>query len=199
VEAFTFTRFEPAGLVQGNETIKNATSILDYIFRELAVSYLARHDLAHVDPREIVGETGLGSGDDATDEDLDLDIPAKKFVSMGLVRGNVRSIASGRVSAGDAPHVDNVVQAMQLDVTTAFASQGNTALKADTELHARAVVTTAASDTSLYKPRTEMSKRAEAKLKGYEGESCRECANFTLVRNGTCLKCDTCGSTSGCS
>ncbi len=63
VEAFTFTRFEPAGLVTGNETIKNATSVLDYIFRELAVSYLGRHDLAHVDPREIVGETGLGSSD----------------------------------------------------------------------------------------------------------------------------------------
>ena len=47
VEAFTFTRFEPAGMVQGNEAIKNATSILDYIFRELAVSYLERHDLAH--------------------------------------------------------------------------------------------------------------------------------------------------------
>ena len=75
VEAFTFTRFEPAGLVQGNETIKNATSILDYIFRELAVSYLGRHDLAHVDPREIVGETGLGSSDDATDEQLALDLP----------------------------------------------------------------------------------------------------------------------------
>ncbi|MBC8128862.1 MAG: adenosylcobalamin-dependent ribonucleoside-diphosphate reductase, partial [Rhizobiaceae bacterium] len=45
VEAFTFTRFEPAGIVQGNEAIKNATSILDYIFRELAVSYLGRHDL----------------------------------------------------------------------------------------------------------------------------------------------------------
>jgi ribonucleoside-diphosphate reductase alpha chain len=54
VDAFTFTRFEPAGLVQGNEAIKNATSILDYIFRELAVSYLERHDLAHVDPNEIV-------------------------------------------------------------------------------------------------------------------------------------------------
>ncbi len=65
VDAFTFTRFEPAGLVQGNETIKNATSILDYIFRELAVSYLGRHDLAHVDPREIVGNTGLGSSDAA--------------------------------------------------------------------------------------------------------------------------------------
>ena len=58
VDAFTFTRFEPAGLVQGNDTIKNATSILDYIFRELAVSYLGRSDLAHVDPAEILGQTG---------------------------------------------------------------------------------------------------------------------------------------------
>jgi ribonucleoside-diphosphate reductase alpha chain len=39
----------------------------------------------------------------------------------------------------------------------------------------------------------------EARIKGYEGEACQECGNFTLVRNGTCMKCDTCGSTSGCS
>ena len=50
VEAFTFTRFEPAGMVQGNDSVKNATSILDYIFRELAISYLDRTDLAHVKP-----------------------------------------------------------------------------------------------------------------------------------------------------
>jgi ribonucleoside-diphosphate reductase alpha chain len=42
-------------------------------------------------------------------------------------------------------------------------------------------------------------KRAEAKAKGYVGEACPECANFTLVRNGTCLKCETCGATTGCS
>ncbi|MBZ0149178.1 MAG: hypothetical protein K8F62_16795, partial [Pseudorhodoplanes sp.] len=42
-------------------------------------------------------------------------------------------------------------------------------------------------------------RRAEAKAKGYEGEACGECQNFTLVRNGTCMKCDTCGSTTGCS
>ena len=42
-------------------------------------------------------------------------------------------------------------------------------------------------------------RRAEAKAKGYEGEMCSECGNFTLVRNGTCMKCDTCGSTTGCS
>ena len=63
VEAFTFTRFEPAGFVQGNDAIKNATSILDYIFRELAISYLGRNDLAHIAPEEI-GATVLGGGVD---------------------------------------------------------------------------------------------------------------------------------------
>jgi hypothetical protein len=66
VDAFTFTRFEPNGLVQGNDTIKNATSVLDYIFRELAVSYLARNDLAHVDPEDIRHDA-LGSGDEASE------------------------------------------------------------------------------------------------------------------------------------
>ena len=42
-------------------------------------------------------------------------------------------------------------------------------------------------------------RRLEAKARGYEGEMCGECGNFTLVRNGTCMKCDTCGSTTGCS
>ena len=53
--------------------------------------------------------------------------------------------------------------------------------------------------TRLTRDNLEADLRAEAKVKGYEGESCRECGNFTLVRNGTCLKCDTCGGTSGCS
>ena len=46
---------------------------------------------------------------------------------------------------------------------------------------------------------TKAERRAEAKARGYEGEMCSECGNFTLVRNGTCMKCDTCGSTTGCS
>src|SRR5688572_10484731 len=81
VEAFTFTRFEPAGMVQGNDTIKNATSILDYIFRELAVSYLGRNDLAHVDLSE-VANTGLGSSDEELEEEnAPPAIPAAKIVS----------------------------------------------------------------------------------------------------------------------
>jgi len=201
VEAFTFTRFEPAGLVQGNETIKNATSILDYIFRELAVSYLARHDLAHVDPREIVGETGLGSGDVATDAQLDLDLPESvtKVVSRGFMRGTPLRIAASRGAGASSGGGVNAVVRMQDDLTALYpATEGTTALKPDTEVMFQRTVVEAQKVT--VKARSTTADRiAEAKLRGYEGVSCPECHNFTMVRNGTCLKCDTCGSTSGCS
>ncbi|MEX2409037.1 MAG: vitamin B12-dependent ribonucleotide reductase, partial [Rhodovibrionaceae bacterium] len=61
VEAFTFTRFDPAGEVEGNDAIKVATSVLDYLFRELAVSYLGRTDLANVEPSDLMPDaTGKG-------------------------------------------------------------------------------------------------------------------------------------------
>ena len=199
VEAFTFTRFEPAGLVQGNETIKNATSILDYIFRELAVSYLDRHDLAHVDPREIVGETGLGSSDADTDDDLALEVPAEKLVSKGLLRGVVRIGSHGGARGNGELVTANAIASMRDEVTTAFArTDGANALKAEPEvMYAKRTVRE--TEVTVRAGRSEADRMAEARLRGYEGEACRECANFTLVRNGTCLKCDTCGSTSGCS
>jgi len=231
VDAFTFTRFEPAGLVQGNETIKNATSILDYIFRELAVSYLERHDLAHVDPGEIVN-TGLGSTDQELEEDQ-APPPAAKFVSRGLLRGqesrvlalrsSASAVAIAATQADPASPVASLQESLRQEVAS-FAkpekvkmaaavsalaavqqelSGGAIKAKADLSveelarqlqghLEARAVarITKAGQEADL---------RAEARVKGYEGESCRECGNFTLVRNGTCLKCDTCGGTSGCS
>ncbi len=201
VDAFTFTRFEPAGMVQGNEAIKNATSILDYIFRELAVSYLGRHDLAHVDPREIVGETGLGSSDEELEEGQRPAMPAAKFVSSGLVRGQVPRMAVVRGNTALAADIDadNAVSAMHSSVATAFKKPESTlATPATAEF---------ADVTSVGKPMmqaigstlTTSERRREAKVRGYEGEDCRECGNFTLVRNGTCLKCDTCGGTSGCS
>src|SRR5499427_5159719 len=94
VEAFTFTRFEPAGIVMGNDSIKNATSVLDYIFRELAVSYLGRHDLAHVPP---AGDDDLGGGVAEGDIKREVKEIAKvtstgfvrgQFTRLGLVRGN---------------------------------------------------------------------------------------------------------------
>jgi ribonucleoside-diphosphate reductase alpha chain len=152
VEAFTFTRFEPAGFVQGNERIKSATSILDYVFRELAVSYLSRNDLAHVDPSEL-GPTTIGQGE--AQSKAPEPAPATAVVSRGFVRGNSEQ------KVGEA---EMAKLAFSLPAMPSVAE-----------------------------------KRAEAKMKGYVGEACPECANFTLVRNGTCLKCDTCGSTTGCS
>ncbi len=192
VDAFTFTRFEPAGLVQGNETIKNATSILDYIFRELAVSYLGRNDLAHVDPAEIVGATALGSSDEDLEEgDEPPALPATKFVSRGLVRGGVVGRLVPRADAG-------TIAVTSLHGDAHASSVSATALHA----HHATELTATHSETAgalALKPRSDADLAAQARIRGYEGESCRECGNFTLVRNGTCLKCDTCGGTSGCS
>jgi ribonucleoside-diphosphate reductase alpha chain len=168
VDAFTFTRFEPAGFVQGNDAIKNATSILDYIFRELAISYLGRHDLAHVDPAEI-GHDVLGKGESQS-RAPDLDpAPAARVVSKGLTRGRADKLMV--VRGGHSSAASLVDRGMQVEeVQLGFSAPSNLA-----------------------------GKRTEARLKGYVGEACPECANFTLVRNGTCLKCETCGSTTGCS
>jgi ribonucleoside-diphosphate reductase alpha chain len=84
VDAFIFTRFEPAGAVTGNDSIKSATSILDYIFRELGVSYLDRHELANAEPDPLNGN-GLGTleGDGVAPEA----VPAARFISKGFARG----------------------------------------------------------------------------------------------------------------
>ncbi|HRF09863.1 MAG TPA: vitamin B12-dependent ribonucleotide reductase [Xanthobacteraceae bacterium] len=191
VDAFTFTRFEPAGMVTGNDTIKMATSILDYVFRELAISYMGRYDLAHVDPSEMeVGALGKGENEGK----------AAPVISRGLVRGKTPSLSSvsntsmsntdarGTESARTAPAAAAVVTAF-LGGAPAGAAKTATALKQDL-----------AADTEAERARAmEVSQRAAAKAKGYEGSSCPECHNFTMVRNGTCLKCDTCGSTTGCS
>ncbi len=79
VDAFLFTRFEPAGEVRGNDTIRHATSILDYIFRELAVSYLGRTDLAQVDPFD-------ARGDGLSKKALDAE-SAAQLISRGFARG----------------------------------------------------------------------------------------------------------------
>ncbi len=90
VDAFTFTRFEPAGPVQGNDSIKYATSILDYVFRELAVSYMGRFDLAHVDPDRVElrrarqGRRGRqGAGRQPA---------ANKYLSKGLTRSRTDNL-----------------------------------------------------------------------------------------------------------
>ncbi|MFN3688891.1 vitamin B12-dependent ribonucleotide reductase [Salinarimonas sp.] len=213
VDAFTFTKFEPAGFVQGNDTIKNATSILDYIFRELAISYLGRYDLAHVPPVEI-------GGDGAAIEPETPRPAASSYVSKGFTRGKTDklmvlagggggSVAGGGVGGSGATIAKLAPKAA---ATTAIAmARAATALAPDLRTAEPDIAESlpfapppAGSPNAAAARRASvahgaMDKRAEAKMKGYEGEACPECQNFTLVRNGTCLKCDTCGGTTGCS
>ncbi len=190
VDAFTFTRFEPAGIVRGNDTIRNATSILDYVFRELAVSYLSRNDLAHVDPSEI-GNTDVGEGEDAHNTPA---VQAERYMSKGFMRGQLNSnlmMVSGTEALEQIAANEAAPKTQTTASTTSVAiMSGATALDINQDASETTPVVAEQSNASLI---------AEARIKGYEGENCSDCGNFTLVRNGTCLKCDTCGATSGCS
>ncbi len=189
VEAFTFTRFEPAGLVQGNATIKNATSLLDYVFRELAVSYLGRDDLAHVQPEDLKFDA-IGGGEDQSKTPSNAD--------QSAVMNVVRSVASQGYIRSNLP--SNLI-VLKRD-TGAQASNSASALQStvvESEPAAFDAVAKAVEQASHGTARGRLDHVQEARLKGYEGDACGSCGNFTLVRNGTCLKCETCGSTSGCS
>lgn len=147
VDAFTFTRFEPNGIVTGHDNIKMATSVIDYIFRDLAMKYLGRYDLVHVKPQDLKPDTT--HGEETHEEPL-----------LAIMEPTTEAHAGGGVS---------------VSTQAVYSMESNS------------------------KMNTEQKKRQIAKMKGYEGDPCPECNSMTLVRNGSCLKCDTCGSTTGCS
>jgi ribonucleoside-diphosphate reductase alpha chain len=219
VDAFTFTRFEPSGPVQGNDSIKYSTSILDYVFRELAVSYLERFDLAHVEPTE-GGFDALGRGV----EEGKPGPAATRYVSKGLTRSRTDKLVvmpggaatsapsplagEGRGGGAGNTKVTSLAggSAARAEGTRAEGTRadvaGTAALRAAPE--PKLSPTERLEQQQLPFSRSEAranaaERRAQARAKGYEGEACGECGNFTLVRNGTCMKCDTCGSTTGCS
>ncbi|MEO1564367.1 MAG: vitamin B12-dependent ribonucleotide reductase, partial [Pseudomonadota bacterium] len=177
VDAFTFTKFEPAGMVQGNDSIKNATSILDYIFRELAVSYLDRTDLAHVEPTGVsFDEIGRGVEEGAS---------------------NVTQPTDARIEM--LKHVSSTGYLRKRMPQELMVFQGGAELFNGTD---GAPVASGMVETEAQMPQAEpvmLDPRTRAKMQGYEGDACGECGNYTLVRNGTCMKCNTCGATSGCS
>ncbi len=198
VDAFTFTKFEPAGMVQGNDSIKNATSILDYVFRELAVSYLDRTDLAHVKPEgasfDDIGrgvEEGVANvselSENAASKSLEV---LKQISSTGYLRKRL-------------PQELVVLQGGQTLGATALKASADPVGALQTLVPETATAATGFSETQVsyaaLSVETGLDARTKAKMQGYEGEACGECGNYTLVRNGTCMKCNTCGATSGCS
>ena len=156
VEAFIFTRFEPNGIVQKNPHIKMSTSIIDYVFRELAVTYLGRYDLAQAQPEDI-------RADSITRPNLE-----KK-----------RNDKSNTVQKRKIQHDDRKL-GKQKKVKEHFTQMKNPAPESN-------------------KDQRREDKIVEARLMGYEGDPCQECGQFTMLRNGSCFKCNTCGMTTGCS
>ena len=199
VEAFTFTRFEPSGVVQGNETIKMATSILDYLFRELAVSYLGRNDLAHVKPDDLAPDSvggGHKEGDlPASERSFGID-DVRRFASRGYVRRDLRLVASGGRNAKHAGESDGDHGSVSC---TADAEEGDDFGGTQLAGHEEDAAPITVGAEVIARADERLERRRTARMQGYEGDSCGECGNFTLVRNGTCLKCVTCGSTTGCS
>ena len=150
VDAFVFTRFEPSGVLTGHNRIKMATSVIDYIFRELAVTYLGRNDLAHVEEGELVKK---GGGDHHSVAEPD-------FESEEVVSEKMIELDSHKDLVEKLSHEQAEPRAIAIT------------------LHQNVM---------------------KARERGYTGDICPECQSMTMVRNGTCLKCTTCGATTGCS
>jgi ribonucleoside-diphosphate reductase alpha chain len=158
VDAFIFSKFEPNGMVQGHDYVKMATSVIDYIFRDLAISYLKRTDLGQIKPEDI----------------QDNNSPKNETPGEAHPAGSAAHHAHSKTTHKDGP------------AKPAAPSGAPTR-------------TGAASPANSDAARNEVAKIVQARIKGYEGDPCPACGSFTLVRNGTCMKCDTCGGTTGCS
>jgi ribonucleoside-diphosphate reductase alpha chain len=236
VDAFVFTRFEPNGIVQGNHRIKMATSVIDFIFRELAITYLDRDDLAQVHDEDLRSTAGPSShpvnpraattkgrrlpldvmGMDRDDEHADAEpeaahvplelrpgevpartpsapeVPAPTAPTGGPTNGHANGHGNGHTNGHAAPVVETVLPTETLGSPAGFG--------AGAVAQAVFTATASASPRATYEDvRTKRARAIEARTLGFEGDPCPSCQQFQLVRNGTCLKCNGCGATTGCS
>ena len=157
-----------------------ATSVIDYVFRDLAISYLKRSDLGQVKPEDLVA-TATKSEADAMDSK-----PREKqssgFRPPAQLQSQPMPAPSGKfISKGQSGSQGGTVKACALAPQTQVMVMDQPYM-----------------DES-YPEESEVIKIVQARIKGYEGDPCSSCGSFTLLRNGTCMKCDTCGSTTGCS
>jgi len=168
VDVFTFTRFEPNGPVTGHDNLRRATSIIDFMFRDLALNYLGRTDLVHVAPDEIDAPKSKAHANQTSTDDEEM--PVVIMTSSNGSHGHSASVSAGGLQAGGEKKVPVVLSEEEFDrmAEKIAAKKGLNTVRA-------------------------------AKMKGYEGDPCPECGAMTLVRNGACLKCDSCGGTTGCS
>ena len=262
VDAFVFTRFEPNGMVSGNDRLRMATSVIDYIFRELAITYLDRNDLAQVSDEDLRADTAGQPSRHPVNEHArrplprkpaevmapDPDIARPAVVAMAVARAedpeehptslpasaevpmslrepretevvatvvptetaSLAPVAESAVVAhgganghghghgggnGHAMQASTGVEVPAFDGLPGIADAGAITI---THVESVASVTTVAGsrqDTI----REIREKAIAARQMGFTGDPCPSCQQMQLVRNGTCLKCMSCGATTGCS
>ncbi len=214
-DAFVFTRFEPNGMVAGHHKIKMVTSVIDYVFRDLAISYLDRSDLCQVNDEDLRHTTmGKQTEPEFTDEEIvsekthAADEPVHPSSAPDLHPRSVGMAPQKAVrpeqpgsppSPGSASPTNGRGASASVAEPQAVEGRRGPGKPADDRKgngHASARVAAVREAQNILVQRAKV---AEARLKGYEGDPCGACGGFTLVRNGTCLKCDSCGATSGCS
>ncbi len=211
-DAFVFTRFEPNGIVTGHDQIKMVTSVIDYVFRELAISYLGREELAQVSSEDLRNTTMGTRGSETEFEDEEVvsetvyegEAPPQGVHdnahlhphSRGILRSHESHEGGGGSHGGGGGHGGG---GHGLGSHDAGHSGGTSAPQAMLGGASNAAILRVETSTITIEKQKTRLKIAEARLKGYEGDPCGSCGAFTLVRNGTCLKCNSCGGTSGCS
>ena len=178
VDAFAFTRFEPNGIVQGHDKIRMVTSVIDYVFRDLAIHYLDRTDFCQVQDEDLRGTT-TGNAAKETDEPIEGGTEGAQAKLTGTPGGSAPD-AGGEPPAVGGNRLGNGGPATGGDDAALVAAPSVRVVSVEADRSLRMMV-------------------REARIKGYEGDACGSCGQFTLVRNGTCLKCVSCGATSGCS
>jgi ribonucleoside-diphosphate reductase alpha chain len=153
---------------------------------------------------EDLDHDALGGGVDQGRAPGGGDTPRASVVSKGLVRSKTDRLMLVQGGAGDEAAF---VHGHGGPGAYGYATQGATALKGDVagyvdeapEIGTAGELRLEFSSPVANARPSDRDKRQEARMKGYVGEACPECGNFTMVRNGTCLKCETCGGTTGCS
>lgn len=200
VDAFLFTRFEPNGVVQGNPYIKMSTSLIDYIFRELAITYLGRTDLAHVIPEDLRADAQHDPEDDPDFEEEEVvsvtTVNPKDAEKSSLAPPRSSHLKPGSPAPAPAPTPAPIPAPTPVvrETTLPARANGNGHTNGNGNGHGKSNGTAVLSAKS-----TMEEKIRQARQKGYEGDPCSSCGQLTLVRSGACAKCDTCGETSGCS
>ena len=198
MDSFLFTKFEPNGMVTGNDRIHMATSIIDYVFRELAITYLGRDDVSHM------GQVDLSSTSTAEDE-----FEAAPYADASATNGAVEVTPAlrapnpadlvvpiaGGADVAEAPPAGSPAPAADAPRASTPEPRTEAPSAASTNVEAPKATSTAVS--------LELSDTAARKLRarqmGFEGDPCTDCGQMMMVRSGTCLKCVSCGATSGCS